>query len=179
MIANPHGESPSGVADRYPTKSTPTASRPSARPKLVAHLRRMGRRRPVPVDGSGGGPTHKAAAALPHRNRGRATERLRDQLTIMARAAGLAPDWTTLAVTGPTEMTGAQHGARYEWTGRVAMRGSSSLMPLTDPDDFLQHAAADGDTVAFRVDSYWNRPRPEPTDSPQPPHRPIATRAAA
>jgi hypothetical protein len=125
-------------------------------------------RRPAPVIGSGGATTHTAAAALAHRNRGRATEELRDQLTIMARAAGLTPDWSTLAVTGPTEMTGTQDGARFEWTGRVALRGSSPLLALPDPDDVLRCPTADGDTAAFRVDSLWNGPG-----------RLIATRVAA
>jgi hypothetical protein len=70
----------------------------------------------------------------------------------MALAAGLMPDWSTLAVTGPTEMTGTQHGARFEWTGRVAVRGTSPLRALPDPDVFPQFPAANDDTVPFRVD---------------------------
>jgi len=108
---------------------------------------------------SGGPAFYQAAAALPHQNRDRATEGLRDQLTIMAVAAGLTPDWSTLDVSGPTEMTGTQHGARFEWTGRVAMLGSSPLVALPDPDAVLQHPAANGDTMPFRVDSSWNAPR--------------------
>jgi hypothetical protein len=50
---------------------------------------------------------YKAAAALPHDNREWATDELRDQLQIMAGAAGMTPDWTNLVVTGPTEMDGA------------------------------------------------------------------------
>jgi hypothetical protein len=102
----------------------------------------------------------------------------------MAVAAGLTPDWSTLAVTGPTEMTGTQHGARFEWTGRVAMRGSSPLVAVPDPDAFPQHPAANGDTVPFRVESSWNRPgRAERSGSTQAPERrsgsEIAPRAAA
>jgi hypothetical protein len=133
---------------------------------------------------SGGATIYQAAAALPHRNRGRATEGLRDQLTIMAVAAGLTPDWSTLAVTGPTEMTGTQHEARFEWTGRVAMRGSSPLVALPDPDASLQYPAASDATVPFRVDISCNRAGwAERFGSGQPPQRrspsEIATCAAA
>src|SRR3954470_4352602 len=184
MTVNAQAEAPGRVANGHAEKGTRTEGRPSVRPRLVARLRRAGQRRQLQAVGSAGASIYRAAAALPHQNRGRATERLRDQLTVMALAAGLTPDWSTLAVTGPTEMTGTQHGARFEWTGRVAMRGSSPLMALPDPDGFLQHPAADGDTMPFRVDSCWNGPGgAERFGSAQPPHRrspsEIATRAAA
>jgi hypothetical protein len=67
----------------------------------------------------------------------------------MALAAGLTPDWSTLAVTGPTETTGTQHGARFEWTGRVAMRGSSPLVGIPDPDVLLQQPVVSDETVPF------------------------------
>jgi hypothetical protein len=184
MTANARAAAPGGVADDHAKKVTRTEGRPPVQPRLVARLRRVGHRRRLQAIGSGGATVYQAAAALSHENRGRATEGLRAQLTIMALAAGLAPDWSTLAVTGPTEMTGTQQGARFEWTGRVAMRGSSPLMALPDPDDFLQHPAADGDTVPFRVDNSWNGPGwAEPFGSSQPSHRrspsEIATRPAA
>jgi hypothetical protein len=102
----------------------------------------------------------------------------------MALAAGLTPDWPTLAVTGPTEMTGTQHGARFEWTGRVAMHGSSPLAALPDPDDFPPHPAGSDDTVPFRVDTSYDRPGwAERSGSAEPPHRrspcETATSAAA
>jgi hypothetical protein len=183
MTANAQAEAPGSVANGR-AKGTRTEDRPSVRPSLVARLRRAGQRRRLQAIGSCGATIHQAAAALPHQNRGRATARLRDQLTVMALAAGLTPDWSTLAVTGPTEMTGTQHGARFEWTGRVAMRGSSPLVALPDPDAFPQLPAANGDTVPFRVDSSWNEPGcAERFGSAQPPHRPspseIATRTAA
>jgi hypothetical protein len=158
--------------------------RPSVRPTLIARLRRVGGRRRLQALCSDGAPIYQAAAALPHKNRGRATEGLRDRLTIMALAAGLTPDWSTLAVTGPTEMTGTPHGARFEWTGRVAMRGSSPLLALPDPDAFPEHTAMYGDTMPFRVESSWNRPgRAERFGSTQVPDRrspsEIAPRAAA
>jgi hypothetical protein len=187
MTANAHAEAPGSVANGHAKKGTRTEGRPSVRPGLVARLRGAGQRRRLQAIGSGGATIHQAAAALPHQNRGRATEGLRDQLTTMALAAGLTPDWSTLAVTGPTEMTGTQHGARFEWTGRVAMRGSSPLVALPDPDAFPQLPAANGDTVPFRldrVDSSWNEPGwAERFGSARPPHRrspsEIATRTAA
>jgi hypothetical protein len=184
MTANAQAAASDGVANGCAKKGTRTEGRPSVRPRLVARLRRVGQGRRLQPIGSGGATTYQAAAALPHQNRGRATVGLRDQLTIMALAAGLTPDWSTLAVTGPTEMTGTQHGARFEWAGRVAMRGSSPLVALSDPDAFPPLPAANGDTVPFRVDSSWNAPGwAEPIGSAQPPHRrapsEIATRAAA
>jgi hypothetical protein len=184
MTANAQAAAPGGVADGRATKVTRTEGRPPVQPRLVARLRQVGHRRRLQAIGSGGATVYQAAAALPHGNRGRATEGLRNQLTIMGLAAGLAPDWSTLAVTGPTEMTGTQRGARFEWTGRVAMRGSSPLVALPDPDAFLQHPAADGDTAPFRLDSSWNGPGwAERVGSAQPPHRrspsEIATRVAA
>jgi hypothetical protein len=172
MTANAQAASPGVVANGRARKGTRTEPRPAIRPMLVAHLRRVRRRRRLQTIGSGGATIYQAAAAVSHQNRGRATAGLRDQLTIMALAAGLTPDWSTLAVTGPTEMTGTQHGARFEWTGRVAMRGSSPLVALPDPDAFPQHPAANGDTVPFRVDISWNRPGwAERFGSVQPPHR--------
>jgi hypothetical protein len=172
MTANAQAASPGVVANGRARKGTRTERRPAIRPMLVAHLRRVGQRRRPQAIGSGGATIYQAAAALSHQNRGRATEGLRDQLTIMALAAGLTPDWSTLAVAGPTEMTGTQHGARFEWTGRVAMRGSSPLVALPDPDAFPQHPAASDATLPFRIDISWNRPGwAERFGSAQPPHR--------
>jgi len=184
MTANAQAEVPGDVADGGAKEGLRTTARPSVRPRLVARLRRVGQGRRLRAIGSGGASIHKAAAALPHHNRARATEGLRDQLTIMALAAGLTPDWSTLVVAGPTEMPGTQHGARFEWTGHVAMRGLSPLVALPDPDAFLQHPAADGDTMPFHVDSSWQGPgRAERFGSGQPPHRrspsELGTRAAA
>lgn len=160
MTANAQAAATGGVADERARKGTRREGHPAVRPKLVAHLRRVAQRRRLQAVGWGGAPVYQAAAALPHQNRGRATETLRDQLTIMALAAGLTPDWSTLAVTGPTEMTGTQQGARFEWTGRVAMPGPSPLVALPDPDAFPQYLAASGDTVPFRAESSWNVPSP-------------------
>jgi hypothetical protein len=184
MSANTQAAAPGVLADGPARGGTRTEGRAAVRPQLVAHLRRVGQRRRPQAIGSAGATVYQAAAALSHQNRRRASEGLRDQLAIMALAAGLTPDWSTLAVTGPTEMTGTQHGARFEWRGRVAMRGSSPVVALPDPDAFLQQSAASDATVPFRVDISRNRPgRAERFGSARPPHRrspsEIATRAAA
>lgn len=77
---------------------------------------------------------HQAAVAMPQDDRVVATDRLQRQLRVMAAAAGATPDWTTLAVTGPMEMPGAQAGTRFEWTARVAFRGGVLLDEVPDPD---------------------------------------------
>jgi hypothetical protein len=184
MTANAEAAASDRVVDGRTKEGARTDGRSAVRPGLVVRLRRVRPRRRLEAIGAAPGTVHQAAAALPHRNRGRATERLRDQLTIVARAVGLTPDWSTLTVTGPTEMTGTQHGARFEWTGRVAMRGLSALAALPDPDFVPQHTAANGDTVPFGVSTSWNGPRPEQRPGPaQPSHRrsasQISTRAAA
>jgi hypothetical protein len=184
MTANAQAGAPGGVANGRAKKGRRTEGRPSVRPRLFARLRRVGQRRRLQAIGSGGAPIYQAAAALPHQNRGRATKALRDQLTIMALAAGLTPDWSTLAITGPTEMTETQQGARFEWTGRIAMRGSSPLVALPDPDAFPQHPATNGDTVPFPSRQLLGRTRlgrafgsAQPTDRRSPSE--ITTRAAA
>ena len=178
MTAHVRAAAPGGVADGRAKSGARTEGRPAVRPGLFARLRRAGERRRLQVIDSGSAPIHQAAAALPHRNRGRATEELRDRLTIMALAAGLTPDWSTLAITGPTEMTGTQHGARFEWTGRVAMRGSCPLAALPDPDVVLHHSSVSDATMPFGGPGWAEGFR-----SPQPPDRrspsEIATRAVA
>jgi hypothetical protein len=157
MTANARAAAPDGVADGRGKRVARTEGSPSLRPSLFARRRRAEEGRRLQAIGSGNAPIYQAAAALPHKNRGRATEGLRDQLTIMALAAGLTPDWSTLTVTGPTETTGTQHGARFEWTGRVAMRGSSPLAALPDPDVFLQHPSASDDTQPFAGPGWGER----------------------
>jgi hypothetical protein len=100
---------------------------------------------------------YQAAAALPHANRATAVHGLEGRLRIMAMAAGGTPDWTTLAVTGPTEVDGAPEQARFEWTASVAARGASVFDMLPDPDAFPDacppaRTAADA-TLPFRLDS--------------------------
>jgi hypothetical protein len=165
MTASARAAASGGVADGSVKRGTRTDGRRSVRPRLFARLRRVGETCRLQAVGSGGAPIYQAAAALPHQNRGRATEGLRDQLTIMAVAAGLTPDWSTLAVTGPTEMRGTQCGARFEWTGRVAMRGSSHLVALPDPDVFLDYPSASDATVPFGGPGWAERFGP--TDAPE------------
>jgi hypothetical protein len=95
---------------------------------------------------------YKAAAALPHDDRESATVGLRGQLRIMAAAGGATPDWTTLAVAGPTEMAGTADGTRFEWTARVAVHGVDLVDALPDPNFFPPVCTAENPTLAFRVD---------------------------
>jgi hypothetical protein len=96
---------------------------------------------------------YRAAAALPHANREWAIHGLGVQLRIMAMAADGTPDWTTLAVTGPTEMADAPERARFEWTASVAVRGVGVFDVLPDPDAFPATRTAGDTTLPFRVDS--------------------------
>jgi hypothetical protein len=76
---------------------------------------------------------YRAAVAMPQDDRVVATDQLRRQLRIMAAAAGATLDWTTLAVTGPMEIPGAEAATRFEWTASVAFRGGANLHDLPDP----------------------------------------------
>jgi hypothetical protein len=69
----------------------------------------------------------------------------------MAVAGGRTPDWGSLAVTGPIEVTSTRHGVHFEWTGRVAVDGPAPAL-LPDPDVLIQHPWADDATMPFRVD---------------------------
>ena len=75
---------------------------------------------------------YRAATVLPDENRERATTRLRGQLRVMADAAGATPDWSTLAVTGPTASTTQRGEAWFEWTGSVSVRGGLDLAAACD-----------------------------------------------
>ncbi len=66
---------------------------------------------------------YRAAAALSCNNREWATAGLRDQLRVMAIAAGATPDWSTLAVNGPIEIPGVHGRIWFEWTGTVRVDG--------------------------------------------------------
>ena len=71
----------------------------------------------------------RAAAALPHRDRQRATEALRQQLQVMAAAGDVTPDWSTLAVAGPTERADADPEARFEWAAVVSAQATAAADP--------------------------------------------------
>jgi hypothetical protein len=94
---------------------------------------------------------YRAAAALPHDDRESAAAGLRGQLQIMAVAAGATPDWTTLAVGGPTEMADAERWTRFEWTASVAVQGVPVFDGLPDPDTLLVAWTAEDSTMPFRV----------------------------
>ncbi len=63
--------------------------------------------------------TYQAATALPYDDLVRATAGLRGQLRPMAIADGATPDWSTMAVEGPTETVGRHGVVWFEWTGSV------------------------------------------------------------
>jgi hypothetical protein len=98
---------------------------------------------------------YKAAAALPHDDRESAAAGLRDQLQIMAVATGATPDWTTLAVAGPTEMIDPAYRTRFEWTASVAVQGVTVVDALPDPEGFPPARTAEDCTMPFRVDRAW------------------------
>lgn len=77
----------------------------------------------APARAEADGALFRAAIALPHDDRRRAVHGLRHQLRVMADAAAASPDWTSLTVTGPTEVAGAAREARFEWTASVAVHG--------------------------------------------------------
>ncbi len=81
----------------------------------------MGGPHPEPV-------RYVAAAALPYADRERATAGLRGQLRLMALAAAATPDWSTLSVTGPTEVLGARSRTWFEWTATVEVAGGEHLV---------------------------------------------------
>jgi hypothetical protein len=92
---------------------------------------------------------YTAAAALAHDDRDCAIDALRGQLTIMALAAEASPDWTTLRVTGPTEMAGAEARIRFEWTASVAVPGATFFDVQPDPDVALPPIGGPDDTICF------------------------------
>lgn len=63
--------------------------------------------------------TYKATATYPYADSERAVAALRGQLRITAMNNGAAPDWSTLRVTGPTEVIGARGIVWYEWAATV------------------------------------------------------------
>jgi hypothetical protein len=94
---------------------------------------------------------YTAAAALPHDDRQSAAAGLRGQLQIMATAAGATPDWTTLAVAGPTEMMDPAYQTRFEWTASVAVQGVPVFDALPDPDTLFPAGTVEDATMPFRV----------------------------
>ena len=65
---------------------------------------------------------YRAAAALPYDDRERATAGLQAQLRVMVGCDDMTPDWTTLAVDGPTEAPGMRGRSWFEWTATVEGR---------------------------------------------------------
>lgn len=64
--------------------------------------------------------TYRTTATYPYiADADRAVADLRGQLRIAAMNDGAAPDWSTLRVTGPTEVVGARGIVWYEWSASV------------------------------------------------------------
>ncbi|MGZ4618565.1 MAG: hypothetical protein ACXV3F_07520 [Frankiaceae bacterium] len=70
---------------------------------------------------------YRAAAAVPYDNSERVTAGLRGQLGMMALATGATPDWTTLAVEGPTAAVGLRGRGWFEWTATVMVDGGEDI----------------------------------------------------
>lgn len=63
--------------------------------------------------------TYKARASYPYVDSERAVAALRGQLRVAAMNDGTTPDWSTLLITGPTEVIGARGIRWYEWAATV------------------------------------------------------------
>ena len=101
---------------------------------------------------------YRAAAALPFGDRGFAVHGLRNQLRIMARAAHATPDWTTLTVTGPVTIEGAQDRCLFEWTACVAVPGALAWDELPDPEPIVPNGTTADDTAPLGVATQLLRP---------------------
>ena len=66
---------------------------------------------------------YRASAVLPYAHRERAVAGLRGQLRVMAVAGGTTPDWTTLAVEGPTMAPSLRGRTWFEWAATVEADG--------------------------------------------------------
>jgi hypothetical protein len=65
---------------------------------------------------------YRAAAALPSDDTAQATLQLQERLELIAAAGGRVPDWSTLAVDGPTAGPEWRGQAWYEFTATVEGR---------------------------------------------------------
>lgn len=66
--------------------------------------------------------TYTATAALPYVDAARAVSGLRGQLRMLAQGDDANPDWDTLRVEGPAEVTGRHKVVWFEWTATVDAR---------------------------------------------------------
>ena len=98
---------------------------------------------------------YRAAAALPHRDRERATAGLCDQLRVLAAAGGGTLDWQTLAVDGPTPAGGPGGTPWFEWSATVTVIGGRDL--TRDPVDDVPAAAL---VTASSTTDLETRPHP-------------------
>ena len=65
-----------------------------------------------------------ARTALPYLDEVRAVSGLREELREQAAAHWQVPDWSTLEVTGPTEVVGASGRTWYRWAATVTAKAS-------------------------------------------------------
>lgn len=66
--------------------------------------------------------TYTRAVAYPSIDSARAVAALRDDLRVAAQRDGAVPDWSTLRITGPTDVVGAHGRLYYEWVATVEVR---------------------------------------------------------
>lgn len=66
--------------------------------------------------------TYKATASYPYIDSAEAVAALRSELRVAAARDGATPDWSTIRVTGPTEVVGARGRVWYEWAATVDLR---------------------------------------------------------
>lgn len=62
---------------------------------------------------------YRTTAAYPYGDSERAVAALRGHLRMAAANDGATPNWSTLRITGPTEVTGANGVICYHWTATV------------------------------------------------------------
>lgn len=126
-----HGARPAARGAHSPAGLLALSSRGGAWGCVVALT---GDRLYQPVSVRNGGPhhpgvTYRTTATYPYiANGDRALAALRGNLRVAAARDGAVPDWSTLHVTGPTEVVGARGFVWYEWAATV----DSQEIPATN-----------------------------------------------
>ncbi|SFO58039.1 hypothetical protein SAMN05660359_04479 [Geodermatophilus obscurus] len=70
--------------------------------------------------------TYRVTATAPYDDRERAVAGSRGQLRLMAIADSATPDWSTMTIEGPVEVTGLHGATWYEWTATGEARRNGS-----------------------------------------------------
>ncbi len=86
---------------------------------------------------------YRAAAAYPYQNAEQASADLRGQLRVIAIAGGGIPDWSSLVVAGPVDLTGLYGRRWFEWAATISADGGRDLTREAVDDD-LRVAPTDG-----------------------------------